>query len=82
MAEVLETAIPPPAKKLSNMQQLLLRLYARNIPEDDLLVIKGFLERYFGEKLMDEADKVWDKRGYSNELMKEWVSSKRSELKK
>ncbi len=71
-----------PAKKLSNLQLELLKLYARGVADEDLVVIKRFLARYFAEKLMDEADRVWEKRGYTNELMQEWLSVKRSELKK
>ena len=71
-----------PAKKLSNLQLELLKLYASNVPEEDLLAIKGFLAKFFSERLMDEADKVWEDKGYSNELMNDWVKSKRSELKK
>jgi hypothetical protein len=82
MAEVLETPIPRPANKLSNLQQLLLKLYASNVSEEDMLVIKRFLTRYFAEKLMDETDKEWDKRGYTNELMRKWINEKRSEMKK
>ena len=26
------------------------------------------------QKAIDEADKVWDEKGYSNELMDEWVN--------
>ncbi len=54
----------------------LLNLYGRGVSEEDLLEIKRFLGRYFMEKAIQEADKVWDERGYTNELMKEWQQGK------
>ncbi len=78
----METPIPRPANKLSNLQQLLLQLYASNISEEDLLVIKKFLAKYFLAKAVQEADKVWDERGYTNELMEEWRNTKSQNLKK
>ena len=32
------------------------------------------LADYFMNKAMDEADKIWDERGYTNELMDEWLN--------
>lgn len=64
------------SQKLSNLQLELLNLYSRNVAEEDLLAIKRFLGRYFMEKAIQEADKVWDERGYTNELMKEWQKGK------
>ena len=70
------------SQKLSNLQLELLKLYAMNVSEEELRDIKRMLAKYFMEKAMDEADKVWDERGYTNELMEEWRQTKRSELKK
>ena len=70
------------SQKLSNLQLELLKLYAMNVSDEELRDIKRMLVKYFMERAMDEADKVWDKRGYTNELMEEWRQTKRSELKK
>lgn len=70
------------SQKLSNLQLELLKLYAMNVSDEELRDIKRLLAKYFMERAMDEADKVWDERGYSNELMEEWRQTKRSELKK
>ena len=59
---------------LSNLQQELLKLYASNISDADLLAIKGFLAKFFAEKAIDEADKIWDEKGYTNETMKNWLN--------
>ncbi|MBX2889715.1 MAG: hypothetical protein KF734_02190 [Saprospiraceae bacterium] len=70
------------SQKLSNLQLELLKLYAMGVSEEELRDIKRMLAKYFMEKAMDEADKVWDERGYTNKLMEEWRQTKRSELKK
>ena len=62
------------AQPLSNMQQELLKLYSSNIADADLLNIRRYLAKYFASKAIDEADKIWNERGYSNELMDKWLS--------
>ncbi len=60
----------------------LLKLYATNVSDEELRDIKRMLAKYFIERTIEEANKVWDERGYTNELMEEWRHTKRSELKK
>ena len=56
--------IPQP---FTNLQLELLKLYARKVPEQDLLEIKRLLAQYFMDKASDLADKVWDEKGLSEE---------------
>jgi hypothetical protein len=65
------------SKPLSNIQMELLKLYSMNIEDKDLLHIKNYLAQFFMQKAIDEADKVWDEKGYSDELMDEWVNSEK-----
>ena len=62
------------SKPLSNLQLELLKLYSMNIDEKDLLHFKNYLAQFFMQKAIDEADKVWEEKGYSNELMDEWIN--------
>jgi hypothetical protein len=62
------------AQPLSNIQQELLKLYSSNIPDADLVNIKRFLARYFASKAIDEADKIWDQKGYDNETINKWLN--------
>ncbi len=59
---------------LSNLQQELLKLYASNVSDADLLSIKSYLAKFFAEKAIAEADKIWDEKGYTNETMKNWLN--------
>jgi len=45
---------------LSNIQLELLKLYADNIPEDDLKNIQRMIARYFAEKAIQQADEIWE----------------------
>lgn len=70
------------AQPLSNIQQELLKLYAANIEDADLLHIKRYLARYFAEKAIKEADKIWDEKGYTRETMDEWLKDSKRPNKK
>ena len=59
---------------ISNIQQELLKLYSSNIAEADLLNIKRYLAKYFATKAIDEADQIWEERGYGNDLMEKWLN--------
>ncbi len=58
---------------LSNLQLELLKLYAHNVSDEDLLVIKHYLAQYFINRAIQEADQVWVDKGYDNKLMEEWI---------
>jgi hypothetical protein len=53
--------------KLSNIQMELLKLYSRNIPDEELLEVKKILAEYFSRKAIEEADVIWETKGYSNQ---------------
>jgi hypothetical protein len=59
---------------LSNLQQEILKLYSRDIAEEDLLHIKKYLANYFMQKAISGADKVWEEKGYNNDTMKDWLN--------
>lgn len=62
------------ATKLSNLQQELLKIYSFNVNDEDLNKIKKMLADYFMDKAINEADKTWDERGYTNETMDQWLN--------
>ncbi|MDZ7900913.1 MAG: hypothetical protein U5N85_23160 [Arcicella sp.] len=64
------------SKPLSNIQMELLKLYSMNIDEKDLLHFKSYLAQFFMQKAIDEADKIWMEKGYSDDLMDEWINEK------
>ena len=64
--------IPQP---LSNMQLELLKVYSAGVPDDWLIEIREMLAHYMLEKARDEADKVWMKKGYSENTVREWLKN-------
>jgi hypothetical protein len=57
-------AIP---SSLSNLQIELLKVFSRNVSDEDVLEIKRMLTRYFADKAIQEANKVWDEKGWTAE---------------
>lgn len=51
----------------TNLQLEILKLYARQVSEHDLLEIKKLLAKYFAQKAMDLADQAWDEKGWTSE---------------
>ncbi|MEZ4931696.1 MAG: hypothetical protein R2788_06230 [Saprospiraceae bacterium] len=56
--------IQPP---LNNLQMELLKLFARQLPEKDLLAIKDMIAQYLLERTFELAGEEWEKRGYTIE---------------
>ena len=54
---------------LSNLQLELLKLYAKGVSEEELLDIRRLLARYFMERAVAGATKVWNEKGYSTESL-------------
>ena len=62
--------IPQP---LSNIQLELLKVYSAGVPDEWLAEIREMLARYMLEKARDEADKVWQAKGYSEKTIEKWL---------
>jgi len=55
-----------------NEQQLhFLKMFSKELPKEDWDHIRKYLSEYFADKLMNEMDKVWDEKGWSDETVKE-----------
>jgi len=52
---------------LSNMQLEFLKLYADNVSEEDLKNIQRMIARYFAQKAIQQADEIWEAKGYTAE---------------
>ena len=72
----MSTIASPP---LSNLQAELLRLYANNVSEEDLLAIRQLINDFFADRTVQAANRAWNERGYSDETMDGWL---RSDLRK
>jgi len=50
---------------LSNVQMELIKLYSTDLSNTDLLELKKVLAKFYAEKSIKAADKVWDEKGYT-----------------
>ncbi|HLP46765.1 MAG TPA: hypothetical protein VK186_15860 [Candidatus Deferrimicrobium sp.] len=57
-----------------NLNKELLKLYSTNLSQDDLLELKRILARFFAQKAINEADRIWEEKGLSNIDMKKWLN--------
>ena len=60
---------------LSNLQLEILDTFSRQVSTEDLFAIRKILADYFAQKVMAEADKLWDERGYTQDTMNQWLES-------
>ena len=58
---------------LSNLQLELLKLFAHNVSEEQLLEIKLLLGQYFAQQATDAMEKVWKEKNLTSQDMATWV---------
>lgn len=58
-----------PVPPLTNVQLELLKVFAMGVSEEEVLEIRRLLARYFMEKAVRGATKVWDEKGYTAEQL-------------
>src|ERR1700744_3473650 len=61
---------------LTNGQIEIMKLFRTNMSEEELLELKDLLARFYADKAIALADKIWDERGLTNQDMDEWLNSK------
>ena len=64
-------ATQPP---LTNLQLELLKLYANQLPEEQLVEIKMLLGKYFAQKATEAMGKTWQEQQLTPDDMKQWAN--------
>ena len=54
---------------LNKNQLEILKLFSREMEEEDMIAIKRLIVRNLGEKITRMADKVWEEKGWTDEDM-------------
>lgn len=54
---------------LSNLQLELLKIYSRNVAEEDLTAIKDLIAQFFAKKATEMADKMWEEKGLTADMI-------------
>jgi hypothetical protein len=58
---------------LSNVQIELMKLFSTNLSDKELIELKDLLARFYADKVISRADKIWDKKGLSDHDMEKWL---------
>lgn len=53
--------------QLNKNQIEILKLFSREMEEEDMLAIKRLIVKYLGEKITRMTDKVWEEKGWTDE---------------
>jgi hypothetical protein len=61
------------AQKLTNVQVELIKMFNRQVPEEQLLEIKNLLAKYFAEIATRKMDRLWVENDWSDDTMEEWL---------
>jgi hypothetical protein len=65
----------PFRQPFTSLQLELLDTFSRQPSVEDLFNIKILLSNYFAKKAMDEADRLWEERNYTQETMENWLEN-------
>jgi len=61
-------------QKLNPLQLELLNMYSFNPKEEDLLVVRDFLAKYFSEKLLKNVKISIEKKNITEEDLDRWIN--------
>lgn len=59
--------IPETSTIFSNAQLLLLKAFASNLTEEELLELRQAYAAILGRRAIETADKIWDEKGWTDE---------------
>jgi len=63
--------VQPP---LTNVQAELLKVFSRQIPNEDLLELRQVMAKFLLQKARQRVDVIWEQKGYDNSIMSQLLS--------
>lgn len=60
------------ARKLSNIQLELLKVFSFDLSEEQLKEIKDLLSKYFADKITNQMDKLFEENNWGDEQIEKW----------
>ncbi len=64
----------PVSTPFTNLQHELLRVYAMNLPDEDLLAIRRMIAKYLLEKARTKATQISNDKGYNQATLEKWLN--------
>lgn len=62
------------AQPLTNVQIELLKIFAYQVDEQTLLVLRDMLSDFFAKQATEQFDKLWEKNNWSDATMDSWLA--------
>jgi hypothetical protein len=66
---------------LSNVQLELLKAFSHQLPENDLLELRKLIAHFFAQKLIQQADKVWEEKNWTEQTVEDLLNTKMRKAK-
>ncbi|MEN0005338.1 MAG: hypothetical protein AAF798_14395 [Bacteroidota bacterium] len=60
------------AKKLSNLQLELLKVFSFDLDDTQIIEIRDLLAKYFADKATEEMDRLWEENSWNQETIQQW----------
>ena len=67
---------------LTNVQLELLKTFSHQLPDNDLLELRKILAAFFAQKLIEQANQVWDEQHWNDEKVDEILNTKMRKITK
>jgi len=62
--------------KLTNAQVELLKAFAHDLNDDDIVELRKTLAKFFADKTSNEADRVWEQKAWNDDTVDQMLSVK------
>jgi hypothetical protein len=66
---------------LTNVQLELLKIFSHQLSDNELVDLKKILVSFFSKRLIKEADRVWEEKGWDEQEVEKILNSKIRKLK-
>lgn len=64
------------AQPLSNVQLEILKAFAHDLDQDELIEFKDLIAQYFAHRAIKSADKSWDEKGWTDQTVDSLLQTK------
>lgn len=65
------------SNKLTNTQLEILKTFAYEIQEEELLDLKKVLVKFFADRIRSKTGSIWQEKGYSDQTMQDWLNDEK-----
>jgi hypothetical protein len=69
-------SMPGLSLPLNNVQMELMKLFSTGLNDRDLIELKKVIAKFYSDKVIKQANEIWDAKGLTNEDMDKWLNEK------